>query len=80
MYSFLFDLLPKKITPADTPSVNPEYLSIRDEIFHAIIEHFKKPKKLQLFSQLFKIIKKMIKCILPYGLVRLIQEIKKKLL
>jgi glycosyltransferase involved in cell wall biosynthesis len=78
MYSYLFDLLPEKITPADIPPVNPEYLSIRDEVFHNVTEYLKKQKKPCLPFPCFNIIKKLIKYTLPYGLVRLIQEIKKK--
>jgi glycosyltransferase involved in cell wall biosynthesis len=77
MYSNLFDLLLEKITPADIPPVNPEYLPIKDDVFYAVTEYIEKREKQDLFSQCFNIIKKLIKCTLPYGFVRLIQEIKK---
>jgi hypothetical protein len=83
MCSSLLSLLKEKITLTDIPLICPEYLSIRDEVFYAITDYLekqeerKKQEKQYLFSQCVNIIKKMIKCILPYGLVRLIQEIKK---
>jgi glycosyltransferase involved in cell wall biosynthesis len=77
MYSSLFYLLPEKITPSDIPPVNFEYLSTTDEVFHTITEYLKKQAKLRLLFQCFNIIKKLIKYTLPYGLVRLIQRIKK---
>ncbi|MDR1478733.1 MAG: glycosyltransferase family 2 protein [Planctomycetaceae bacterium] len=81
MYSFLFDSLTEKITPAYIPQALPKYKPIYDEVFNAVVENLKNienSKKQSPLFQSFCMIKKLIKCILPYGFVRLIQEIKKR--
>jgi hypothetical protein len=51
-----------------------------NEVFHAVTKYYEKNRRVQnLFLKYFRIIIKLIKCILPYGFVRLIQEIKKEM-
>jgi glycosyltransferase involved in cell wall biosynthesis len=66
------------ILPSD--QIRPDKENVCNEVFQTVIKYYdKNRRKPNLFCTYFCIIKKMIKCILPYGLVRLMQEIKKKL-